>query len=80
MMKVSEPELEMSEAYQNKIVPMMTRAKTYGQTHDDWSVITQLTSKPGKQKSEEQSGANGKVRVGENKGTSSDKRINKGNP
>eukprot|EP00957_Ditylum_brightwellii_P064086 4861968-Ditylum_brightwellii.AAC.1 len=61
MMKVSEPEFEMSEENQNKIVSRMTRAKTYGQTHDDCSVITQLTSKCGKRKSEEQSGANGKV-------------------
>eukprot|EP00957_Ditylum_brightwellii_P200797 15306196-Ditylum_brightwellii.AAC.1 len=62
MMKVSDPEFEMSEENQNKIVPRMTRAKTYGQTHDGCLAITQLTSKSGKQKSEEQSGANGKVR------------------
>eukprot|EP00957_Ditylum_brightwellii_P068555 5204970-Ditylum_brightwellii.AAC.1 len=54
MTKVSEPEFEMSEENQNKIVPRMTRAKRYGQTHDDCSVITQLTFKSGKQKSEEQ--------------------------
>eukprot|EP00957_Ditylum_brightwellii_P094390 7187392-Ditylum_brightwellii.AAC.1 len=80
MMKVGEPEIEMSEENQIKIALRMTRAKTSGQTNDSCSDITQPTSKSGKQKSEEQSDANGKAQVGGNKGTSSDKRNSKEKP
>eukprot|EP00957_Ditylum_brightwellii_P077476 5886954-Ditylum_brightwellii.AAC.1 len=80
MMKFGEPEIGMSEENQNKISSRMMRAKTSDQTQDGSSTITQLASKSGKRKSEEQSGANGKAQVGGNKGTISDKGNNKGKP
>eukprot|EP00957_Ditylum_brightwellii_P212034 15366883-Ditylum_brightwellii.AAC.2 len=58
----------------------MTRAKTAGQIQDGTTIITNPSSKPGKRKSEEQSGATGNAQFGGNQGFNINKVNNKENP
>eukprot|EP00957_Ditylum_brightwellii_P124364 9479034-Ditylum_brightwellii.AAC.1 len=78
--EVVKPENGVIEKNQKKLKLRTTRARTAGQIQDGTTIITHPSSKPGKHKPEEQSGATGNAQFGGNQGFNIDKGNNKENP